>query len=88
MMKDLYRHPDKLLQVLDKVATLVIRSTLAAARQTGSARLWNSAEQFAHFTRLARQIEMARFVRPRDISRFDEGVALAARYVIRSGEIR
>jgi hypothetical protein len=34
MMKDLYRHPDKLLQVLDKVATLVIRSTLAAARQT------------------------------------------------------
>lgn len=34
MMKDLYRHPDKLLQVLDKVATLVIRSTLAVARQT------------------------------------------------------
>ncbi|MCC6145691.1 MAG: hypothetical protein IT368_17935 [Candidatus Hydrogenedentes bacterium] len=31
MMKDLRRHPDKLLQVLDKMATLVIRDTLRMA---------------------------------------------------------
>jgi uroporphyrinogen-III decarboxylase len=34
MMKDLYRHPDKLLQVLDKMAVYVVRATLAAASQT------------------------------------------------------
>lgn len=56
----------------------------AAARRTGEGSQWDSARQFAHFTRLARQIEMARFVRPRDTSRFQEGVALAAEYVIRS----
>ena len=37
--------------------------------------------QFSHFTRLARQIDMARFVRPRDVARFAEGVAMAARHV-------
>jgi hypothetical protein len=29
MMKDLYRHPDKLLEVLDKVATILVRQTVA-----------------------------------------------------------
>jgi hypothetical protein len=36
---------------------------------------------FQHRARLARQISMARFVRPWDIRRFGEGVTLAARYV-------
>ncbi len=34
MMKDLYRRPDKVLQVLDKMATFIIRDTLAMAKQT------------------------------------------------------
>ena len=34
MMKDLFRHPAKILQVLDKMATFVIRGTLAMASQT------------------------------------------------------
>ena len=37
--------------------------------------------EFQHRARLARQIRMARFVRPIDASRFDQGVALAAEYV-------
>jgi hypothetical protein len=37
--------------------------------------------QFEHRARLARQIAMARFVRPLDPSRFDEGIALVAEYV-------
>ena len=37
--------------------------------------------QFSHFSRLARQIEMACFVRPRDTTHFDNGVSLVARYV-------
>lgn len=46
-----------------------------------AARQFDRGEQFAHRARLARQIEMARFVRPRDAKRFDEGVSLAADYV-------
>ncbi len=38
-------------------------------------------QQFAHLTRLARQIPMANFVRPRDTRRFTDGVAFAAQYV-------
>jgi hypothetical protein len=34
MMKDLYRHPDKLLQMLDKMAVFIIRDTLSMARQS------------------------------------------------------
>ena len=45
------------------------------------ARQLDRAEQFAHRARLARQIPMARFVRPRDAARFDEGVSLAVDYV-------
>ena len=44
--------------------------------------------RFAHFSRLARQIEMARFVRPRDAIRFGEGVALVAQYVTEKAEGR
>jgi len=47
----------------------------AAARQL------DRSGQFAHLGRLARQIAMARFVRPRDRSGFRQGVALAAEYV-------
>lgn len=45
------------------------------------ARQFDRAGQFAHLSRLARQIRMATFLRPRDKSRFHEGVALAAQYV-------
>jgi hypothetical protein len=41
------------------------------------------ARQFAHRARLAQQIEMAGFVRPCDPKRFEEGVALAARHVMK-----
>ncbi|HKX91510.1 MAG TPA: hypothetical protein VJM15_03695 [Sphingomicrobium sp.] len=45
------------------------------------ARRFDRKAQFEHLARLARQIEMARFVRPYDVARFDEGVALAAEHV-------
>lgn len=47
-----------------------------------AARRFDRASRFAHLTRLARQIAMARFVRPRDSARFDEGVDLVADYVV------
>jgi hypothetical protein len=37
-------------------------------------------EQFAHRARLARQIEMMRLERPRDVTRFEEGAALVAQH--------
>lgn len=46
-----------------------------------AAQRFDRAAEFEHRTRLARQIPMARFVRPWDVGRFDEGVALAAQYV-------
>jgi hypothetical protein len=46
-----------------------------------AARRFDRASQFAHLSRLAGQIEMARFVRPRDPTRFHEGVGLVANYV-------
>ena len=51
------------------------------ARLFESARRFDRAEQFSHRSRLAQQIAMARFVRPCDVARFDEGVSLAAEYV-------
>lgn len=51
------------------------------ARLFGWARQFDRADQFAHLARLARQIAMARFVRPLDPGNFDESVALAARHV-------
>ena len=43
---------------------------------------FDRAHQFAHRARLARQIDMARFQRPRDVERFEEGVAMAAEHVL------
>ena len=39
------------------------------------------AGRFAYLARLARQVAMARLARPRDRARFDDSVALAARYI-------
>ncbi len=47
-----------------------------------AARQFNRGEQFAHRARLARQIQMARFERPRDPARFDEAVSLIAENII------
>jgi hypothetical protein len=41
--------------------------------------------QFAHRSRLAHQIQMARFCRPRDTARFDEGVSLVAEHIMAYG---
>lgn len=46
-----------------------------------AARRFDRANQFAHFSRLARQIPMARFARPRDTSRFHEGVSCVVQYL-------
>jgi hypothetical protein len=46
-----------------------------------AARQFDREDGFAHLSRLARQIEMARFVRPRDVSRFHDGVACAVQYI-------
>jgi hypothetical protein len=51
-----------------------------------AARQFDRANQFMHFARLAQQIAMARFVRPRDADRFHEGVALIARHIARETE--
>jgi len=48
-----------------------------------AARRFDRASEFDHLARLAPRFNMARFVRPRDVARFDDGVALAARYVKR-----
>jgi hypothetical protein len=45
------------------------------------ARQFDRAAQFAHRARLAQQIAMARFVRPRDAARFDEGISLVLAHV-------
>lgn len=55
------------------------------AQLFAAARRFDRANQFAHLGRLARQIEMARFVRPRDASRFGEGASLVAQYVVGDG---
>lgn len=49
------------------------------------AQRFDRAAQFVHLSRLARQIAMARFVRPRDRSRFAAGVARVANYVTQGG---
>ena len=46
-----------------------------------AARRLDRADNFAHRSRLARQIEMARFVRPRDVQRFGDGVECAVKYI-------
>lgn len=46
-----------------------------------AARRFDRAAHFAHLARLARQIALASFTRPRDSLQFGAGVALAAQYV-------
>lgn len=48
-----------------------------------AARKFDRAGEFAHLARLATKFGMARFIRPRDTAQFADGVALAARYVMR-----
>jgi len=47
-----------------------------------AANRFDRAGQFAHRSRLARQIEMMCFQRPCQAERFDEGVAIAAKHII------
>jgi hypothetical protein len=54
------------------------------ARLFAAARRFDRAGLFAHLGRLAGQIAMARFVRPFEPSRFDQGVALAADHVTKA----
>jgi hypothetical protein len=56
------------------------------ARLFAAAQRFGATELFGHFSRLARQIGMARFVRPVDLSRFHEGVALAADHVTNAAQ--
>jgi hypothetical protein len=51
------------------------------ARLFAAARRFGRADHFAHLSRLARQIQMIRFIRPQDISRFRDGISLAARFL-------
>ena len=51
------------------------------AHLLAAARMFDKAERFAHLSRLARQIPMALFVRPRDPARFAGGAELVARYL-------
>lgn len=46
-----------------------------------AARQFDRAAHFAHLARLARQIVLASFTRPRDVRQFEAGVAFAAQYV-------
>ena len=46
-----------------------------------AAQMFDRAGQFAHFARLAQQIEMAQFRRPRDAARFHDGVSCAVQYI-------
>lgn len=50
-----------------------------------AARQFDPQSHFAHLSRLATQIEMSRFIRPRDIARFDDGVVLISGYITGSG---
>jgi len=60
---------------------VMVRDEHYTAHLFAAARNFDRASQFAHLSCLARQIEMARFVRPRDTARFDEGVATVADYI-------
>ena len=48
---------------------------------------FDRAQQFAHRARLARQIEMMLYVRPRDRNSFEKGVAMAAQHVMRDRRV-
>ena len=49
------------------------------------ARSYGRADGFVHLSRLASQIDLARFVRPRDRSRFGETVAMVADHIMDGG---
>ena len=63
-----------------------MRDDHQTAHLFAGARKFDRAEQFAHLSRLAGQIRMARFIRPRDHARFRESASLAARYIAAAGE--
>jgi hypothetical protein len=46
-----------------------------------AARQFDRADSFAHLSRLARQIDMARFIRPRDVARFHDDIDGVAQYI-------
>jgi len=50
-----------------------------------AARQFSLSEHFEHRARLARQMDMWRFERPRDANKFEEGVALVAHHVVSHG---
>jgi len=52
------------------------------SRLFAAARRFDRNAHFAHRIRLASQIAMARFVRPRDYGRFEQGVSTAAAYIL------
>lgn len=56
------------------------------ARLFEAARQFDRGQQFAHRARLARQIAMARFIRPFDANLFDAGVMTASEYVRMPGQ--
>jgi hypothetical protein len=58
-----------------------LRDDHPTAQLFAGARRFGRSEHFDHLAGLARRIRMARFIRPLDRTRFDEGVALAAEYV-------
>jgi hypothetical protein len=51
------------------------------AQLHAGAHLFDKVQRFAHLGRLARQIRMARFVRPRSAEQFSEGVSRIADYI-------
>ena len=57
------------------------------ARLFAAARQFDRTGLFAHLTRMAKQVAMARFIRPLDPSRFAESVAIAAEYVTSSPQV-
>ena len=52
------------------------------AQLFAGAQRFDRSQQFAHLARLARQIDIWRFVRPVVPERFDEGVAFVARHIL------
>jgi hypothetical protein len=73
--------PPNILQVGGAERLVRFQDDHQTARLFASARQFDPAEDFAHRVRLAKQIAMARFIRPLERSHFARGVALAAEYV-------
>ena len=73
-----------ILPVVGSERLLRLQDDHQTSRLFATARQFDRAGLFAHLARMARQIDMARFVRPLEPSRFAEGIALAAEYVTSS----